>query len=40
MYYTKPDPVPAQVDKGTGMITGEDPEPETRKRKTTKKEDK
>ena len=39
-YYTKPDPVPAQADKGTGMITGEDPEPETRKRKTTKKEDK
>lgn len=37
VFYTKPDPVPAQVDKGTGMITGEDPEPETKKRKTTKK---
>lgn len=40
VFYTKPDPVPAQVDKGTGMITGEDPEPETKKRKTTKKEEK
>ena len=40
VFYTKPDPVPAQLDKGTGMITGEDPEPETKKRKTTKKEDK
>lgn len=38
VYYTKPDPVPAQVDKGTGMITGEDPEPETKKRKTKKEE--
>lgn len=42
IYYTKPDPTraddPEPVDKGTGTITGEDPEPETKatRKKTSK----
>lgn len=46
VYYTKASATrsddPEPIDKGTGMITGEEPEQETKtvKRKTTKKEEK